>query len=65
MYIIDNKKQIQRINEMVPLRKNMETYEVYYHDPSTGELWKSFFPKGYKAHQGPKLLRVDPLPKQL
>ncbi|WP_020403870.1 hypothetical protein [Gracilimonas tropica] len=65
MYIIDNKKQIQRINEMVTLRKNMETFEVYYHDPSTGELWKSFFPRGYKSHEGPKLLRVDPLPKKL
>ncbi|MAO63495.1 MAG: hypothetical protein CL666_00700 [Balneola sp.] len=65
MYILDNKKQIQRINEMVPLRKDMDTFEVYYHDPSTGELWKSFFPRGFKKHEGTKLLRIDPLPSEL
>ncbi|MFP8490072.1 hypothetical protein ACKGJO_13365 [Gracilimonas sp. Q87] len=65
MYIIDNKRQIERINSMVPLRKNLETFEVYYHDPSTGEMWKSFFPKGYQKHKGPKLLRPEPLPKSL
>lgn len=65
MYIIDNKRQIERINSMVPLRKNLETFEVYYHDPSTGEMWKSFFPKGYEEHKGPKLLRPEPLPKSL
>jgi hypothetical protein len=65
MYIIDNKRQIERINSMVPLRKNLETFEVYYHDPTTGEMWKSFFPKGYQEHKGPKLLRPEPLPKSL
>lgn len=65
MYIIDNKRQIERINSMVPLRKDLETFEVYYHDPSTGEMWKSFFPKGYHEHKGPKLLRPEPLPKSL
>lgn len=65
MYIIDNKRQIERINSMVPLRKNLETFEVYYHDPTTGEMWKSFFPKGYHEHKGPKLLRPEPLPKSL
>lgn len=50
---------------MVTVRKNMDTYEVFYHDPSTGELWKSFFPRGYKQHQGPKLLRPEPLPENL
>lgn len=65
MYIINNKRQIERISEMVTLRKNMDTYEVYYHDPSTGELWKSFFPRGFKQHKGTKLLRPDPLPNEL
>ena len=50
---------------MVTVRKNMETYEVFYHDPATGELWKSFFPRGFKQHQGPKLLRPEPLPENL
>ncbi|MAL18529.1 MAG: hypothetical protein CL670_12595 [Balneola sp.] len=50
---------------MVPVRKDMETFEVFYHDPSTGELWKSFFPRGFKEHQGPKLLRPEPLPDNL
>jgi 16S rRNA A1518/A1519 N6-dimethyltransferase RsmA/KsgA/DIM1 with predicted DNA glycosylase/AP lyase activity len=50
---------------MVPVRKNMDTFEVFYHDPATGELWKSFFPKGFKEHKGPKLLRPEPLPQSL
>jgi hypothetical protein len=65
MYIINSKRQIERIKDMVPVRKDMETFEVFYHDPSTGELWKSFFPRGYKGHQGPKLLRPEPLPENL
>jgi hypothetical protein len=65
MYIINNKRQIERIKDMVTVRKNRQTYEVFYHDPSTGDLWKSFFPKGYKAHKGPKLLRPEPLPDRL
>jgi len=43
----------------------MDTFEVFYHDPATGELWKSFFPKGFKEHKGPKLLRPEPLPQSL
>ncbi|MEX0608019.1 MAG: hypothetical protein WD016_01755 [Balneolaceae bacterium] len=65
MYIINNKRQLERIKTMVPVRKNMNTFEVYYHDPTTGELWKSFFPRGYQGHQGPKLLRPEPMPENL
>ncbi|MEX2604057.1 MAG: hypothetical protein WD361_07630 [Gracilimonas sp.] len=65
MYIINNKRQIEHIKDMVTLRKNMETYEVFYHDPATGKLWKSFFPRGNKSHNGPKLLRTEPLPDNL
>ncbi|MBD3616970.1 MAG: hypothetical protein HUJ22_10400 [Gracilimonas sp.] len=65
MYILNNKRQIERIKDMVPVRKNMDTFEVFYHDPTTGELWKSFFPKGHKDHRGPKLLRPEPLPESL
>lgn len=65
MYIIDNKRQVERIKDMVTVRKNMDTFEVYYHDPTTGKLWKSFFPKGFKKHVGPKLLRPEPLPENL
>jgi hypothetical protein len=65
MYIIDNKRQIERINDMVTLRKNMETFEVFYHDPSTGTMWKSFFPRGFQSRKGPKLLRTEPLPNDL
>ncbi|MEX0720311.1 MAG: hypothetical protein WD059_06565 [Balneolaceae bacterium] len=43
----------------------MNTFEVYYHDPTTGELWKSFFPRGYNGNQGPKLLRPEPMPENL
>lgn len=65
MYIINSKRQIERIKVMVPVRKNMQTYEVYYHDPMTGELWKSFFPRGFNGHGGTKLLRPEPMPDNL
>lgn len=65
MYILNQKRQLERINEMVTVRKNMDTFEVFYHDPSTGELWKSFYPKGYKRNESPKLLRPEPLPNKL
>ena len=65
MYVLQRQEQIQRINEMVTLRKDNNTLEVYYHDPKTGEMWKSFFPKRYNGHSGPKVLRPEPLPQTL
>ncbi len=65
IYILDYKKQVRRINEMVTVRKDMETMEVFYHDERTGELWKSFFPRYTKTERGPKLLRPEPLPDSL
>jgi len=65
MYILDYKKQVQRINEMIPLRKNDKTFEVFYHDPASGELWKSFFPHGKKSINSVKILRPEPLPTDL
>ncbi len=65
MYVLRYQKQIERINEMIPLRKNDQTYEVFYHDPQSGEMWKSFFPYRQSAKKGPKLLRPEPLPEKL
>lgn len=65
MYVLNYKKQIERISQMIPLKKNDKTFEVYYHDPQTGELWKSFFPYGRQSSKGPKLLRPEPLPSSL
>lgn len=65
MYILDYKEQIRRTNEMVSVRKNMDTLEMYFHDPHTGELWKSFFPRHSHKSRGPKLLRPEPLPESL
>ncbi|HAH52040.1 MAG TPA: hypothetical protein DCL80_12620 [Balneola sp.] len=65
MYVLDYHQQVKRINQMIPLRKNDRTFEVYYHDPQSGELWKSFFPYGKKKPNGPKLLRPEPLPSNL
>ena len=65
MYVIQHKRQLERIREMITLRKNDQTLEVFYHDPKTGELWKSFFPKRTESDSGPKLLRPDPLPESL
>lgn len=65
MYVLDYHQQVKRINQMIPLRKNDKTFEVYYHDPQSGELWKSFFPYGKKKSNSPKLLRPEPLPSNL
>jgi hypothetical protein len=65
MYVLNYKKQVERINQMIPLRKNEKTFEVYYHDPKSGELWKSFFPYGKKKSGSQKLLRPEPLPPNL
>ncbi|MFN1834957.1 hypothetical protein AB2B38_006825 [Balneola sp. MJW-20] len=45
---------------MVTVRKDEDTMEVFYHDPSSGMMWKSFFPRGYKDKNSPKLLRPEP-----
>ena len=65
MYVISYKKQLERISEMIPLRKNEQTFEVFYHDPSSGKLWKSFFPHYPYFKNGPKLLRPEPLPSSI
>lgn len=65
MYVLNYKKQLERISQMIPLRKNDKTFEVYYHDPQSGELWKSFFPKGNQSSDSLKLLRPEPLPTSL
>jgi len=65
MYVLNYQKQVERISQMIPLRKNDQTFEVYYHDPSSGELWKSFFPYRNQTDKGPKLLRPEPLPSSL
>ncbi len=65
MYVIQYHRQLERIREMVTLRKNEETLEAFYHDPKTGQLWKSFFPNRTATYSGPKLLRPEPLPDKI
>lgn len=65
MYVLQRQQQIERTREMVTLRKDDQTLEVFYHDPKTGEMWKSFFPKRANGTSGPKLLRPEPLPEDL
>lgn len=60
MYLIDFHRQNEKIRELVTVRKNEETMEVFYHDPSSGEMWKSFFPRGYRDRGSQKLLRPEP-----
>lgn len=63
MYILEYNRQIDRINEMTQLRSDSESWEVYYHDPSSNLMWKSFFPLANGQKRGPKLLRIDPVPE--
>lgn len=65
MYILDYNQQLNLIREMTQLRKDAENWVVYYHHPSTNEMWKSFFPKATKDDRGPKILRTEPVPEKL
>ena len=65
MYVLDHKRQISLIREMIQLRKDNEKWEAYYHHPSTNVMWKSYFPKANDHDRGPKILRTEPVPVQL
>lgn len=65
MYILDYNQQLNLIREMTQLRKDAENWVVYYHHPSTNEMWKSFFPKATENDRGPKILRTEPVPEKL
>lgn len=65
MYILDYNQQLNLIREMTQLRKDAENWVVYYHHPSTNEMWKSFFPKATKKDRGPKILRTEPVPEKM
>lgn len=65
MYILDYNQQLNLIREMTQLRKDAENWVVYYHHPSTNEMWKSFFPKATEEDRGPKILRTEPVPEKL
>lgn len=65
MYVLDHNRQISLIREMTQLRKDSESWEVYYHQPSTNAMWKSYFPKANDEHRGPKILRTEPVPDRL
>lgn len=65
MYILDYNRQISMIREMTQLRKDTEKWVVYYHHPTTNEMWKSYFPKANGERRGPKILRIEPVPEKL
>lgn len=65
MYILDYHRQLELIREMTQLRKDDENWVVYYHHPTTNEMWKSYFPKASNGHRGPKILRQEPVPENL
>lgn len=65
MYVLDHDRQISLIREMTQLRKDPESWEVYYHHPTTNAMWKSYFPKSRTNKRGPKILRTEPVPDDL
>ena len=65
MYVLDHDRQISLIREMTQLRKDSQSWEVYYHHPSTNAMWKSYFPKANEKKRGPKILRTEPVPESL
>lgn len=65
MYVLDYDRQLSLIREMTQLRKDSEKWIVYYHHPSTNEMWKSYFPRATEQKKGPKILRTEPVPGNL
>ena len=65
MYVLDRERQVTMIEEMTQLRKNSQSWEVYYHHPSTNAMWKSYFPRATKNERGPKILRIEPVADEL
>ncbi|MDZ7771223.1 MAG: hypothetical protein U5K31_00505 [Balneolaceae bacterium] len=65
MYVVDRDRQIMLIREMTQLRKDPKSWEVYYHHPSTNNMWKSYFPRARGEERGPKVMRVEPAPEPL
>jgi hypothetical protein len=65
MYIIDPEQQRLLIAQMNQLRKDNQTWEVYYHEPSSNVMWKSFFPKVKSGNRQLKILRSEPVPDTL
>lgn len=65
MYVLDYDRQVSLIRQMTQLRKDNENWVVYYHHPSTNEMWKSYFPRATKEQRGPKILRTEPVPEKL
>lgn len=65
MYILDYDRQISKAREMTVLKKDQDNFVMYYHHPTTNEMWKSFFPKMTANNRGPKLLRTEPVPSDL
>lgn len=63
MYILDRDRQITLIKEMTQLRKDSENWVVYYHHPTTNEMWKSYFPRSRGDRRGPKVMRPEPVPE--
>lgn len=65
MYVLDHDRQLLLIREMTQLRKDNQSWEVYYHHPTTNVMWKSYFPKATSKDKGPKILRTEPVPEVL
>lgn len=65
MYVVDRDRQIMLIREMTQLRKDPQSWEVYYHHPTTNNMWKSYFPRARGEDRGPKVMRVEPVPEPL
>lgn len=65
MYVLDRNRQTTMLNNMTMTHKDNEKSEAYYHDPSSDTMWKSFFPKANGRDLGPKIMRTEPVPKQL
>lgn len=65
MYILDYDRQISKTREMTVLKKDQENFVMYYHHPTTNEMWKSYFPRLTPNNRGPKILRTEPVPDNL
>lgn len=65
MYVVNRDRQISLMREMTQLRKDSENWEVYYHHPTTNEMWKSYFPRAGENDRGPRVMRPEPVSREL
>lgn len=65
MYILEAEVQKNYLKDLTFLKKDEENWIMYYHNPKTNEMWKTYYPLSCNNGRGPKVMRTEPLPDSL